>query len=581
MLSARIGSALGTRRKIDPTAFVKGSGLESSRVQLFEAIRRDARREGLSIRALAVRHGVHRRTVRTALTSPMPPARKVPERTAPKLDPFKAFIDEMLVTDLTAPRKQKHTARRIWCRLIDEHHATEVSYSSVRDYVAKRRPQIAAESGHRTEEAFVPQEHPPGAEAEVDFGEVWVILAGVMTKCFLFCFRLSMSGASVNRVFASQGQEAFIEGHIIAFNVLGGVPTDKIRYDNLRSAVSRVLLGRNRAESERWVLFRSHYGFDSFYCRPGVIGAHEKGGVEGEVGRFRRNHLVPVPVVDTLAQLNTRLAEADLADRARRIDGRIRTVAEDFAIEEPLLRPLPAEEFEPGLWLTPRVDRYARVTVRQCHYSVPIYLIGRNARVSLRASEVVIFDGRREVARHQRLTRKGAQTLVLDHYLEVLTHKPGALPGSTALAQARESGAFTCEHEAFWAAARSAHGDANGTRALVEVLLLHRHLPHADVIAGVGAAVAVGATSADVVAVEARKHAAARPGDVCGAPPPAAAAEKVVSLTARRLTNPDAVIAGLPPDPRPLPSVADYDELLSSRRNPPRDGSPTTSGAVS
>ncbi len=241
---------------------------------------------------------------------------------APKLDPLKSFIDAMLVADLDAPRKQKHTARRVLARLVDEHGAVDLSYSAVRDYVSRRRPEVAAEAGRRVEMAFVPQTHLPGGEAEVDFGDVWVELAGELTKCFLFTLRLSYSGKAVHRVFASQGQEAFIEGHLAAFTVLGGVPTDKIRYDNLRSAVSRVLLGRSRTESDQWVTFRSHFGFDAFYCRPGIEGAHEKGGVEGEVGRFRRNHLVPVPVVESLAELNARIEAADVADDARRIESR-------------------------------------------------------------------------------------------------------------------------------------------------------------------------------------------------------------------------------------------------------------------
>ncbi|MBC8092702.1 MAG: IS21 family transposase, partial [Pseudonocardia sp.] len=416
-------------------------------MELFEAIRRDARREDLSIRALAERHGVHRRTVRAALASAVPPPRK--PRTgvvAPKLDPARPLIDGMLREDLTAHRKQRHTARRVLARLVDEHGMEQLTYSTVRDYVARRRPQIAAEAGRSVPVGFVLQDHLPGAEAEVDFGDVWVQLAGVSTRCFLFTFRLSHSGKAVHRVFASQGQEAFIEGHQAAFRVLGGVPTDKIRYDNLRSAVSRVLFGRNRTESDRWVAFRSHMGFDAFYCIPGIDGAHEKGGVEGEVGRFRRNHLVPVPVVDTLAELNARLELADRKDDARRIENRVRTVGQDFALEAPLLRPLPADPFDDGLWLTPRVDRYSRVTVRQCHYSVPAKLIGRTVRVSLRASEVVILDGKREVARHPRQIRKSAQSLTLDHYLEVLAVKPGALPGATALAQARASGVFTAEY---------------------------------------------------------------------------------------------------------------------------------------
>jgi len=235
-------------------------------------------------------------------------------------------------------------------------------------------------------------------------------------------------------------------------------------------------MGRDRTESDRWVLFRSHYGFDAFYCMPGIDGAHEKGGVEGEVGRFRRSHLVPVPEAGTLAELNTRIDLDDAADDGRRIEGRIRAVGQDFAVEAPLLAPLPEESFEAGLLLTPRVDRFGRITVRQCHYSVPVALIGSRVRVFLRASEVIVLDGRAEVARHARSVTRGSQTLVLDHYLEVLARKPGAMPGATALVQARKAGTFTAAHDAFWAAARRAHGDGAGTRALIEVLLLHRQL---------------------------------------------------------------------------------------------------------
>ena len=138
----------------------------------------------------------------------------------------------------------------------------------------------------------------------MNFGDVWLHLDGELIKCALFTLRLSFSGKAVHRVFASQGQGALIEGHLEAFGVLGGTPVDKIRNNNLKSAVTRVLFGRNRTESDRWVSFRSHYGFDTFYCLPGIEGAHEKGGVEGEVGRFRLNHLVPMPDVASLAELN-------------------------------------------------------------------------------------------------------------------------------------------------------------------------------------------------------------------------------------------------------------------------------------
>lgn len=529
-----------------------------SRVELFEAIRRDHRRDDLSIRALADRHGVHRRTVRLALENAVPPDRKIPVRPAPKLEPAKALIDAMLTVDLTAPRKQRHTARRVLARLVDEHGMTDLTYSAVRDYVAKRRPQIWAAAGKATEEAFVPQTHEPGAEAEVDFADLWIDLAGVRTKCFLFTLRLSCSGKSVHRAYSTQGQEAFLEGHQQAFEVLGGTPLDKIRYDNLKSAVSRVLFGRNRTESARWVAFRSHHGFDAFYCTPGVEGAHEKGGVEGEGGRFRRNHLVPVPVVATMAELNQLLAGYDLADDHRRIGDRTISIGQHFALEVDLLRPLPAEVFETGLTLTPRVDRYARVTVRQCHYSVPAHLIGHRVRAVLRASEVLLFEGRNLVARHERATVRGSQSLNLDHYLEVLTRKPGALPGATALVQARATGVFTNAHEAFWAAARKTHGDGAGTRALVEVLLLHRHHRHGDVVAGITAALRVGAVSPDVVAVETRKH-QQHTNHAATADAPV-----VVSLIDRRAVAVNTLTEQLPTDLRPLPSVAHYDSLLRS-----------------
>jgi transposase len=536
-----------------------------SRVEMFAVIRRDAQREGLSVRALAERHGVHRRTVRAALASAVPPPRKERVFTAPKLDPAKPLIDAMLREDLTAPRKQQHTARRVLARLVDEHGQLDLTYSTVRDYVARRRPEILAEAGRSVERAFVPQTHQPGAEAEVDFADLWVDLAGERTKTFLFTLRLSFSGKAVHRVFATQGQEAFLEGHLHAWSVLGGTPIDKIRYDNLKSAVVRVLFGRSRVESDRWIAFRSHYGFDAFYCQPGADGAHEKGGVEGEGGRFRRNHLVPVPVVATLAELNTRLEVVDRGDDARRIGNRVMTVGHDFSLEAPLLRPLPVEDFPAGLTLTPRVDRYSRVTVRQCHYSVPARLIGRRVRVLLTASTVVVSEGRVEVAHHERSTRRGSQTLVLDHYLEVLARKPGALPGATALVQARAAGTFTSTHEAFWASARRQLGDSGGTRALVEVLLLHRHLPAPAVIAGLAAAVALGCTNPDVVAVEARKaahdqRAGTDDADLVG---PDERTDRVISLTQRRLAEAADREQQLPPDARLLPSVAAYDQLLT------------------
>lgn len=310
----------------------------------------------------------------------------------------------------------------------------------------------------------------------------------------------------MHRISASAGQEAFFEGHTHAFQVLGGVPAGKVRYDNLKAAVAQVLgFSRARTEADRWTAFRSHYDLEAFYCQPGIRGAHEKGGVEGQVGWFRRNHLVPVPEVDSLAELNAFVDECDQADDARRIGGRVRTVGQAFAAEKSLLKPLPTETFETGRWFTPRVDRYAQVAVRGNKYSVPARLIGRQVRVLLGASELTVHEGHSPVATHERLMTKGAVRLELDHYLEVFTRKPGAFPGATALEQARAAGRFTPTHDAWWASAVKAHGDAEGTRALIDVLLLHRRMRHEDVVAGIAAALQAGALTADAVALEARR----------------------------------------------------------------------------
>ncbi|WP_308212868.1 IS21 family transposase [Mycolicibacterium arenosum] len=231
---------------------------QPSRVELYAAIRRDSR-AGLSGREIERKHGVGRRTVNAALTSAWPAPRKQYPRRGSKLDPFKPAIDAMLRTDLDAPRKQQHTIKRIYTRLIDEHAMTGIAYQTVRDYVADRKPQIRIEAGRGPSAVFVPQTHRPGAEAEVDFGEVAVRLRGELVTVYMFAFRMSFSGKSIHRVFASGGQEAFLEGHVHAFNVLGGVPFGKVRYDNLKAAVSRVLgFSRYRQESDRWCAFRSH-----------------------------------------------------------------------------------------------------------------------------------------------------------------------------------------------------------------------------------------------------------------------------------------------------------------------------------
>ena len=504
-----------------------------SRVELFELIRKDRRVEGSSIRELAGRHRVHRRTVRQALDSAVPPPRKAyPPRPRPAIDPYVQVIDGWLVADRDVPRKQRHTARRVWQRLVAEHGAA-VAEVTVSRYVARRKVEL----GLDRVEVSVPQAHLPGAEAEVDFGEFHAVIAGVMVKLWLFVLRLSCSGRAFHVAFATQAQEAFLEGHVLAFEHFGAVP-GRIRYDNLKPAVTRVLKGRDRAEAERFIALRSHYGFDSFFCIPGKDGAHEKGGVEGEIGRFRRHHLVPVPAVASLAALNQRIAAADIADDGRVITGRPVTVAAAFAAEQPAMLPLPDEMFDSARLLTARVDNRARVCVRQNYYSVPARYAGRRLAVRLSAMSVEALDGPRVIAVHERAAGKHAEVLTLDHYLEVLKYKPGALPGATALAQARAAGAFTAAHQRYWDAIRRARGDGAGTRALTEILLGHRTLPAAALAEAMDKAVTSGALDPQAVLIDARR--------LAGSP-----AAPVIPIGA--LARYD----------RPAPALTAYDQLLT------------------
>ena len=457
------------------------------------------------------------------------------------MGPYEELVRGWLREDRDAPKKQRHTARRVWQRLVEEHQAS-VAETTVRDFVRQVKAELSAEL---LPSVSIAQEHPAGAEAEVDFGEFYVDIAGQRTRVWLFVMRLSCSAKAFAMCFAHQAQEAFFEGHVLGFEHLGGVP-GRIRYDNLKPAVTRMLIGRDRVENERFIALRSHYRFDSFFCLPGIAGAHEKGGVEGEVGRFRRWHLVPVPAVADLGELNGYIQDRLQVDDRRRVSGRAITIGEMFeTIERAALKPLPDERFDSMRSLSAKVDAKARVCVLQAYYSVPASYAGRRVEVKLGARHLEVIDPSRGaiIAVWERSLTKFTAHYELDHYLEILLRKPGAMPGSSALAQARARGLFTELHQRFWDTARRAHGDAEGTRRMCEVLLLARRMPAAQLTAGIAAALEVEATDPAVVAVEARRHAGG--GHVLALPAPAAADEQVGAAF-----------------DRPTPSLADYDTLL-------------------
>ncbi|MGH2660700.1 MAG: IS21 family transposase, partial [Actinomycetota bacterium] len=467
------------------------------RVELFELIRRD-HSQGMSKRALAREHRVHRRVVRQAIASAVPPERRPAVRARPVLtEEARAFVDGVLLADRKAPRKQRHTARRIWQRLGEELGCTAAE-STVRGYVHERRREIGL--GAR---AFVPQHHPPGHQGEVDFYEADFHFPWGQETAQVISVRSEFSAAALHVAYPSQTQSALLDGIERGLEFFGGV-FERMRFDNLRQAVARVIRGQRRVEQDRFVAFRSHYLFESSFTTPGIEGAHEKGGVEGEVGRFRRRWLTPVPRVSSWEQANDYLRACCIADLDWVPEGRDRSVGVLMDIERRLLRPLPAERFELAELSSARVDEKARIKVKAARYSVPASLVGRTVRVRISPLQIEVTYRGRLVATHDRAHLRGAEQLVLDHYLEVLLDRPGAFPGSLPLHQAREHGEFPPTYDALWSRLKQRTGERAGTRAMIEVLLLHRRHGGDVVRAAVEQALATGAIDPGAVAMFAR-----------------------------------------------------------------------------
>jgi transposase len=262
-------------------------------VDLFEQLRREHEFGVGTIAGVAAKFGVHRRLVRQAIGNALPPKHRYPERVKPKLGLVVAFIDEVLDADRRAPRKQRHTARRLYRRILTEFPDATVAESTVRNHVRERKHQM----GLLRRETFVPQSYGWAQEAQVDWYEAWIDLGDERTKVQVFAMRSMASGAAFHRAYLHATQQAFLEAHEHAFAYFGGV-FHLLRYDNLASAVRKILRGYRREETVRFMAFRSHWRFAAEFCTPGE--GHEKGGIEGEGGYFRRNHLVPVPRVTDL-----------------------------------------------------------------------------------------------------------------------------------------------------------------------------------------------------------------------------------------------------------------------------------------
>jgi transposase len=436
-------------------------------VELFEQIRREFEfSAGASIKSVAKKFGVHRRMVRQALADASPPERKTPERKRPQIELVGDMIDKILEADQKAPKKQRHTAHRIWRRVRDEKPESEVAESTVRRYVRERKRQL----GLMKRETFVPQSYDWGVEAQVDWYEAFADIDGTRQKLQVFCMRSMASGGAFHRAYWRATQQAFFEAHERAFEYFGGV-FQKLRYDNLSSAVRRIFKGHERHETERFIAFRSHWKFQAEFCTPAE--AHEKGGVEGEAGYFRRNHWVPVPKTLDLDDLNDQLLNGCRADEQRRIGDRRQTVGEGMTIERTHLRPMVDEAFPLGEVSFAMVDQKGCVKVRRNWYSTPTQA-GLTVRVNLLPQTVEIWEDNRCVAEHERCYEVGRQILNLEHYLDILERKPGAFAGSKPLEQWRRMGRWPDSHDQLLAALIARHGKQTGTRQMIELLNLGR-----------------------------------------------------------------------------------------------------------
>jgi len=503
-----------------------------AKVELFEQIRREYEFGVGTITGVAQKLGVHRRMVREAIGSALPKPRKKTERPRWKLKAAVDFVDAVLEADRKAPRKQRHTAHRIWERIQQELPDCKIGERTVRQYVHHRKMAL----GMLVRETCVPQSYAWGVEAQVDWYEAYADLAGERIKLQVFAMRSMASGAAFHCAYLHATQQAFLEAHELAFAYFGGV-FRKLRYDNLTSAVKKILRGYRREETARFVAFRSHWRFEAEFCTPAE--PHEKGGIEGEAGYFRRNHWVPVPEAADVADRNRQIIAACQHDEKRLIAGRAHTVGRGLVMERDQLLPLAQEGFDLAQTSFPAVNGLGCAKVLTNTYSVPLPA-GTQVQAKVYASVVELWYDGQCVARHERCYSRQQQILDLEHYLDVLYRKPGALAGSKPLEQRRQAGLWPASFDRIWHALIERHGKQSGTRQMIELLKLSPKHGHGRLQEAIESALA-------------------------GSCFDAAAVRHILNSEELRHRSCEAIDVGaLERYARPLPVMHEYDQLLTA-----------------
>lgn len=457
------------------------------KVEEIERIRRAYYVEHKSVRQIAKELGHSRQTVNQALASGQGRSYCLSQpRPAPKLGPYRAQVEALLAENEGLPRKQRYHWAKIY-ELIQQ-AGYEGSGSNLRHYIAQYR-----KAQHRPA-VYLPLEYDPGTDAQVDWGEAQMILKGETVTAQMFVMRLCYSRRLFVMAFANQGQEAFFWGHEQAFTHFGGVP-HRLTYDNLKTAVQRVLVGHNRQEQANFIQFRSHYLFESHFCTPGQ--GHEKGGVEHGVGYARRNFLVPLPQVASYDELNAYLRQQCLQDDLRQVSGQKLTIQAAWAQEQPHLYPLPGSAYPCYLTLPVSLTPYSQVVVETNRYSVPVEQGVKELVVRLYPFHLEIFQpGQNQpMARHARCFAQHQDIFDPLHYLPLLEQRPGAFQHAKPLRQWRAE--WPALYERLLAELQARWPDGRGLREFVRVLRLHQSHPAALIEQAIAQALAYGCPHLD------------------------------------------------------------------------------------